>query len=104
MTTQHTDGEWIVEDKCCIQCNGRTIAMAWPNPKAEDGSMYANARLIASAPRLLEALEALRAAVDAGNDYDSFLVAANTSGWNDRHLIPAMRIVEAAVALAKGDK
>lgn len=68
---QHTPGPWA-SNGCGVTAwtgpahddagnrlekNCRCIAIAHPNPAADDGSMAANARLIASAPDLLIALE-----------------------------------------------
>ena len=76
--TKHTAGPWMVQDQphACFHEGNRyaitqsgedqgeswyqTIAEVWP---AEDGSDAADARLIASAPELLEALRDLRATV-----------------------------------------
>ena len=55
----HTKGPWVVVNDCGIRGEGRSIAIASPNPRANDGSMVANARLIAAAPDMLEALRML---------------------------------------------
>lgn len=69
---QHTPGPWRIEDKerilsdCPefrIMCSDGYIAGV-DSTRAENA---ANARLIAAAPELLEALEAIIASADAGN-------------------------------------
>jgi hypothetical protein len=66
MSTKHTDGPWrvLIEGNHCFieDANGDTVArVSHPFPfTTTDDERDANARLIAAAPDLLEALEALR--------------------------------------------
>lgn len=68
MNTQHTSGEWIahnnnISDFYDIDCDGNRIASVSAIPEHKDGvpleEKIANARLIAAAPDLLEALQQL---------------------------------------------
>lgn len=59
----HTPGPWTIQGNCSVKApDGWTVAMAWPHPKV-DGPMAKNARLIAAAPELLEALILARKAL-----------------------------------------
>ena len=53
MTTKHTPGPWHIANGVQIRSNRDQIAKIW---MMRDGEGRANARLIASAPDLLEAL------------------------------------------------
>ncbi|WP_148316759.1 hypothetical protein [Achromobacter xylosoxidans] len=68
MTTNHTPGPWARDTGSGFGCdvraeNGRKVAATWginngdPNRPAYRAECDANARLIAAAPELLEALE-----------------------------------------------
>lgn len=105
---QHTLGPWEVqsgEDACFHQGNrfaitksgtdGRepwqvTIAEIWP---ATAGADEADARLIASAPELLEALHELEALFDYQGD-------ARPYTWQER--LPMLERARAAIAKAEG--
>lgn len=61
MEKKFTEGEWIVDkkrDTVCIDilCNGEVIATCWDDDNRVD-ELRANAKLIAAAPGLIEALE-----------------------------------------------
>jgi hypothetical protein len=55
MTTKHTQGEWIIQGKTLIKCNGEQTASV--NSMIDE--YEANAKLIAAAPDLLNALLAV---------------------------------------------
>lgn len=62
MTTKHTPGPWAVRYDYVVQApsfdDGRLVPVAQPYGVNSDGTdLFANARLIASAPDLLLALE-----------------------------------------------
>ena len=65
MTTQHTPGPWAVDDTGYRAPGNGLCVMAWPECVAVVGAnnphlpQDANARLIAAAPDLLEALKAM---------------------------------------------
>jgi ketosteroid isomerase-like protein len=90
----HTPGPWTVADNNEVHCDAKTIAMVadlnWGQYRdAEDNGeaeFEANARLIAAAPELLEALKAL---TDADTDF--------TRAW-------AKEAARAAIAKATGEK
>ncbi|MGT3569130.1 hypothetical protein ACVQH5_29455 [Klebsiella pneumoniae] len=64
-TATHTPGPWTVND-VSIESEGGLIALAYKRGK---GSMKANARLIAAAPELLDALKYARRFL-RGPDHD----------------------------------
>jgi hypothetical protein len=95
----HTPGPW---------------AVAWPNPRIvsaqekkavasphfagyEEDEIEANARLIAAAPELLEALRALVAVNEEHNARVAVVIGA-PKDWNDSYLAAA----RAAIAKAEG--
>ena len=59
-----TPGPWRKTGRCGVEAEGRrSIAITTPNPKADDGSMDANAALIAAlrniVPRIIAGLDLL---------------------------------------------
>lgn len=71
MKNKHTAGEWITkEGQIYPQETGKTIALI-PYFDSEDKEQQANARLIASAPEMLEALqEIIRLSQSSGTEHD----------------------------------
>lgn len=76
MTTKHTPGPWVVtKAKHGVDMNHHIVALVAPDrddralvvhtPHGSDAQADANVRLIAAAPELLEALEAVVAEWDA---------------------------------------
>lgn len=61
--TKHTPGPWKVaeDDSCCILARGKHIITAHDTDggRSETGRGSRNARLIAAAPEMLEALETI---------------------------------------------
>ena len=86
----HTPGPWEVE-KCYIRAaNATKYPIAWmeyPNGEGSKPEMEANAALIAAAPELLEALEAVQFFEENRRNY---------------HALDT--IIRAALAKAKGEK
>ena len=86
--TKHTPAPWTLRPNCWIMANGdsiATVATAGNNTGYDyhtTGETLANARLIATAPELLEALEK----------------AVNRQGFTNEELI----LARAAIAKAKG--
>lgn len=87
MTTSHTPGPWVRDSGSGFGCdvrakNGRKVAATWginngdPHRPAYRAECDANARLIAAAPDLLEALEGMVAEFGIHCDSDSPLGAA----------------------------
>ncbi|KDS77633.1 hypothetical protein WLV04_24715 [Bordetella bronchiseptica] len=81
MTTKHTPGPWAVRYDYVVQArsfdDGRLVPVAQPYGVNSDGTdLFANARLIAAAPELLEALEE---AVDLAWIEDSHQVQFDTT-------------------------
>jgi hypothetical protein len=64
MKTKHTAGQWTVNDKNEVEVKnimGKVLTRFTPfTPKSKIDNSEANAKLVASAPDLLEALEAAR--------------------------------------------
>ena len=83
---EHTPGPWVAS-ACHVQKGGRSIAFASSGSGVSCGpeEARANARLIASAPDMLAALESI--VVEADNGLDCHLLA---------------EIAAAAIAKAKG--
>ena len=106
MTTQHTPGPWIVDATpahapCCFTIrHNSAICGAWvplATIHTTIGDTMANARLIASAPELLEALESLlreRYALELPEQFDA--------GGNWTSNSPASVAARAAIVKAKG--
>ena len=125
--SKHTEGEWVVDRtekyyRPCVRMNGMIMAYL---PDTSIGLMTgkehrqaedrANAALIAAAPDLLAALEAIMLFVETCSDCDG-------TGCNPRHKADACRYcggvgrvispgaageignIEAAIARAKGEK
>jgi len=70
MNTPHTPGPWTTNNDCQIQCPalntyGNFIVASINRENTPED--HANARLIAAAPALLDALEAFIALADEGN-------------------------------------
>ena len=100
MTTSHTPGPWVRDTGSGFGCdvraqNGRKVAATWginnsdPHRPAYRAECDANARLIAAAPELLEALETLAECAKYGD------VIEGADAWKD---------ARAAIAKAKGEQ
>ena len=98
--SKHTPGPWIAEQRetrsAVLTARGLCPISDCPQwasrddrPKAAES--FANALLISAAPDLLEALEAARAL------WGDYLPAGNSNAMK------AMRLVDAAIAKAKGE-
>ena len=85
MTTKHTPGPWHIANGVQIRSNRDQIAKIW---MMRDGEGRANARLIASAPDLLEALIEL---ADCGAE-----------AWGEDR--PCVKWGRAAIARATGEQ
>jgi hypothetical protein len=86
MHMKHTPGFWssepvwnIPETKVHAYCQGRAYALAEVYSMPEPGEREANAKLIAAAPELLEALEDLRDAIRGGWDISVAMSKANAT-------------------------
>ena len=88
MTANHTPGPWHVANGVQIRGEREQIAKVW---MMRGGEGNANARLIAAAPELLEALKAC-AAVCAGET------------MNKRGLISALEQARAALSKCEGNQ
>lgn len=69
MNTKHTPGPWIKEGGTV--CKANTLQTICKTSGKDEATQSANARLIASAPDMLDALQAI---VDAFGDQDSILI------------------------------
>ena len=89
MTTQHTPGpwEWKFDGKYCVGLEANVI---WVGREPTLDIEAANARLIAAAPELLEALKALQRQALQGN--------VRGDEWMDE----ALELTRAAIAKATG--
>ncbi|MBK8225401.1 MAG: hypothetical protein IPK73_30675 [Candidatus Obscuribacter sp.] len=64
-TTKHTPGPWSAHAQEIIGNTGELIATIELTDGMDPGESYANARLIAAAPELLEALEGMSGFLNA---------------------------------------
>ena len=69
--TQHTPGPWAVSPYNNVTSRNGTIAKTEQMPGNDDSERESNANLIASAPDMFDALQAI---VDAFGDQDSLLI------------------------------
>ena len=110
MTQQYTKGPWEFTDgNAGYEIHSKNLIVAHittePNAVHEDG----NARLIAAAPELLEALEKAlemleELKIESGRGIDWGEEDAFRMGeWFERDEIAAMKIAGAAIAKAKGE-
>lgn len=90
MTTKHTPGPWTVADVCevVVCATGRTLCDVYSSPATGDEQADNDARLIAAAPDLLAACEALARSFNA----------VTYAAWT-----PEMHAAVAAIAKAKGE-
>ncbi len=88
--SEHTEGPWGVQYDYRVEHGpmvaGEGFLIAKAEPKPFGGSGKANARLIAAAPELLEALEAAKHMIDTGDVSDM-----------------ALDKIDAVISKAKGD-
>jgi hypothetical protein len=87
--TLHTPAPWQVSPYGNITSKSLVIAKVEQMPGNYESEKQANARLIASAPDLLSALDLL-------------LNKINAHGLENKHMIPAIEKAELAIANAKG--
>ena len=85
MTTKHTPGPWHIANGVQIRSNRDQIAKIW---MMRDGEGRENARLIAAAPDLLEALIEL--------------AACGAEAWGEDR--PCVKWAHAAIARATGEQ
>lgn len=90
---KHTPGPWHIANGCQIRSAKDQIAKAW---MTRNGEGLANARLIAAAPELLEALELLAELADG------FSVSGVYFTEQIENLV-AVRRAFAAIAKSKGE-
>lgn len=96
----HTPGPWGVNCSHIYAPDGEIIATVRnPGSKASDYPLVANRNLMAAAPALLEALEAIAEATSAEDD------AGENYRWDDREgaLDYTYAKARAAIALARSD-
>lgn len=111
MTTQHTPGKWLFSesDKSWVVAPAQTDAtiIAYVGTTARSGTLgraktsEANARLIASAPDLLAALEALLA--DYNDTLSAFNYCREDLGRDIFERDPSADRASQAIARAKGE-
>lgn len=104
MNAQHTPGPWSntpMQETVWAQDGQVQVAkvsdMPWANGKSDWLTEQANARLIAAAPDLLDALGDMLEAYAPGADHS---VAGSPAGENVLH--PAVKAARAAIAKATG--
>ena len=96
MSTKHTPGPWFRDDRSGLECDvraasGRKVALCWglaSNNARNYDKKYkaecdANARLIAAAPEMLEALEKLLSIQEHGD------VASWANEWGEARAVVA---------------
>ena len=98
MSGEHTPGEWVigsanmVSDQPAIYSeSGEYLATVEPNPGHE--AMHANARLIAAAPNMEDALVSAEAALAVASSYVTI---------EQRRMQDTLEIVRDALAKARG--
>lgn len=102
----HTPGKWEVpeDNKCLIVCDGIPVAdasfLAYNNFKRSAKEAIANARLIAAAPAMYEALKSAKEMID--NMCDEYLrfVGADSKAFDNIEFMA----IEAALAAANPEK
>lgn len=98
-TPQHTPGPWIVRGGNVIESlSSINVAKAWMTDGEEE---CANAHLIAAAPELLSALEAIEARINGVYDCPALVAFGplhHDTQWD------CLRIAEEAIAKAKGER
>jgi hypothetical protein len=102
---KHTKGPWMIgpdeegDPSQCISASGFDIATVWGGYLAAD----ADARLIASAPELLEALEWM-VANDETNEGDTPMPEYGGRSWNEinAYWLDGLNRARAAIAKARG--
>lgn len=88
--SKHTQGEWKVsQDGFVISSSGLVIADTRAVSELSIAETEANARLIAAAPKLLEALEVV--------------VECPEHGWGLKEALELQQQCKAAIAAAKGE-
>ena len=110
MTTKHTPGPWRVEDRhpqrACLEISSKypgDVALVYhyrAGPDGEDPQADADARLIAAAPELLRALEAIVARVTGEFDSTALEEFGPLSTWAADDIIALAR---AAIAKTTGE-
>lgn len=106
MATQHTPGPWKAEAPSeygisIVAPSGGSLGCAWPEDLL--GNMHdavANARLIAAAPDLLEALSAAQAALAMMTAPDAIKATSVQHAW--AQAVEAEAKARAAIAKAEG--
>ena len=96
MTATHTPGPWTVEyDGSIVMC-GQVVSGPIA-PDMADGDGVANSRLIAAAPELLAACEALDRCLMRNSDGRYFVCEGRNSDYNT-----SCDAIHAAIAKARG--
>lgn len=101
---KHTKGPWMIgpdeegDPSQCISASGFDIATVWGGYLAAD----ADARLIASAPELLEALDSLLDAIAAETQHGDRSLTITGPTANLKWLLEACEDARAAIAKARG--
>lgn len=89
--SKHTPGLWHVANGCQIRSEKHQIARAW---MMRNGEGMANARLIAAAPDLLEALEELKC---------ELILSDVDMDYIESHFRKALDKAHTAIAKARGE-
>jgi len=95
MKPKHTKGPWV--PLIVGSCNDLTYRIKSPKPTSHDIAL-ANARLIAAAPEMLEALENALAWIDRSHKYGSDMESSRLSC-----LLDASGILSDAIKKARGE-
>lgn len=105
--TGYTKGPWTVErygdgDSLVIHSNhvNRVCFMATPGSHGDPATIAADARLIAAAPELYEALKGLLNIVAESRGIDGFHLNGNVAEWGEFEEVES---ANAAIAKATGD-
>ncbi len=90
----HTSGPWVIHDVFPYQRIVAEIGNRVIVPKMGGDSVEADARLVASAPDLLEALQAIKEALDTYR---------RVQDWRPIHFLLENKTLEGAIAKATGE-
>lgn len=110
MSAKHTPGPWMsilsnVHGPCgvCVACAGEAAVYADESYRIEEDEAMANARLIAAAPKLLEACEAEEDVDTHWSECDECDDDGSCCETQEGLIVKARDLRRAAIAAARGE-